>query len=166
MPRITSPDLIPAALPANPAGLPRREPFVGLEAKAIGDFRCHRLNLNTNPAPCHAALSFSAAMNFARCRGNGEPMPTLPPDGEKIAVLTPTTWPWLLKLGPPELPRFTGASIAGSRRKARANIAPRAEMMPAVTVPPKPKGLPTAITIRRRAAWISRIPQIGKCRLA
>jgi len=33
-----------------------------------------------------------------------KPMPTLPPDGEKIAVLTPTTSPSVLKVGPPELP--------------------------------------------------------------
>ena len=38
-------------------------------------------------------------------------MPTLPPDGEKIAVLTPMTSPLRLKVGPPELPRFTAASI-------------------------------------------------------
>ena len=38
-------------------------------------------------------------------------MPTLPPDGEKIAVLMPTTSPLRLKAGPPELPRFTAASI-------------------------------------------------------
>ena len=38
-------------------------------------------------------------------------MPTEPPDGEKIAVLTPTTSPSRLKVGPPELPLFTGASI-------------------------------------------------------
>ena len=40
-----------------------------------------------------------------------KPMPTLPPDGEKIAVLTPTTSPSVLKVGPPELPWLTGASI-------------------------------------------------------
>ena len=43
--------------------------------------------------------------------GIAKPMPTLPPDGEKMAVLMPTTWPCVLKVGPPELPRFTGASI-------------------------------------------------------
>ena len=36
------------------------------------------------------------------------------PDGEKIAVLTPTTSPLRLKVGPPELPRFTAASICRS----------------------------------------------------
>ena len=40
-----------------------------------------------------------------------KPMPTLPPVGEKIAVLMPMTSPSRLKIGPPELPRLIGASI-------------------------------------------------------
>ena len=43
--------------------------------------------------------------------GMSKAMPTLPPDGEKIAVFTPITSPFRLKVGPPELPRFTEASI-------------------------------------------------------
>ena len=38
-------------------------------------------------------------------------MPTEPPDGEKIAVLTPITLPFMSKAGPPELPLLIGASI-------------------------------------------------------
>ena len=38
-------------------------------------------------------------------------MPTEPPDGEKIAVLTPMTFPSMSKVGPPELPLLTCASI-------------------------------------------------------
>ena len=38
-------------------------------------------------------------------------MPTLPPEGLKMAVLTPITSPSRLKVGPPELPLFTAASI-------------------------------------------------------
>jgi len=60
-----------------------------------------------------------------------KPMPTLPPDGEKIAVLTPTTWPWLLNWTS-ELPDSPAHRFAGSRRKAQRQYrAPRAEMMPA-----------------------------------
>jgi hypothetical protein len=33
--------------------------------------------------------------------GIANPMPTEPPDGEKIAVLTPMTLPSVSKLGPP-----------------------------------------------------------------
>ena len=43
--------------------------------------------------------------------GMAKPMPTLPPEGEKIAVFTPTTSPFRLKVGPPELPLLIGASI-------------------------------------------------------
>jgi hypothetical protein len=43
--------------------------------------------------------------------GMAKPMPTLPPLGEKIAVLTPMTSPRVLNAGPPELPRLIGASI-------------------------------------------------------
>jgi hypothetical protein len=46
-------------------------------------------------------------------------MPTEAPDGEKIAVLTPMTLPSMSKLGPPELPLFTGASIAMRRSGER-----------------------------------------------
>jgi hypothetical protein len=55
--------------------------------------------------------------------GIAKPIPTLPPEGEKIAVLTPTTWPWVLKVGPPELPRLTGASIC-RKSGPGANVAP------------------------------------------
>ena len=40
-----------------------------------------------------------------------KPMPTEPPDGEKIAVFTPITLPLMSKVGPPELPLLIGASI-------------------------------------------------------
>jgi len=43
--------------------------------------------------------------------GMANAMPTEPPDGEKIAVLTPITLPSTSKVGPPELPLLTGASI-------------------------------------------------------
>ncbi|MGY4593607.1 hypothetical protein ACVWXL_001353 [Bradyrhizobium sp. GM22.5] len=38
-------------------------------------------------------------------------MPTEPPEGEKIAVFTPITLPFMSKAGPPELPLLIGASI-------------------------------------------------------
>ena len=43
--------------------------------------------------------------------GISKPMPTEPPEGEKMAVLTPITLPCVSKVGPPELPRLIGASI-------------------------------------------------------
>ena len=77
-----------------------------------------------------------------------KPMPTLPPDGEKIAVLTPMTLPSHVE--------GRAARVAAVDRgvdldevvvrTARRSRGRRAETMPAVTVPPRPNGLPTAIT--------------------
>ncbi len=50
-------------------------------------------------------------MVSAMLEGMAKPMPTLPPLGEKIAVLTPITLPLRSNSGPPELPRLIGASI-------------------------------------------------------
>ena len=38
-------------------------------------------------------------------------MPIEPPEGEKIAVLMPTTSPFMLNSGPPELPLLIEASV-------------------------------------------------------
>ena len=38
--------------------------------------------------------------------GIAKPMPMLPPEGEKIAVLMPITSPSMSNIGPPELPRL------------------------------------------------------------
>ncbi len=74
-------------------------------------------------------------------------MPTAPADGDRIAVLTPTTLPSWVKSGPPELPRLIGASICRKESYGPSPMSrPRAETIPAVTVPPSPNGLPTAIT--------------------
>ena len=57
-------------------------------------------------------LSRSCATTlFTVSAGIANAIPTEPPDGEKIAVLTPITLPSTSKVGPPELPLFTGASI-------------------------------------------------------
>ena len=58
--------------------------------------------------PC--SLSW-ATIILAVEAGMSKPMPTEPPDGEKIAVFTPITLPLTLNAGPPELPLFIGASI-------------------------------------------------------
>ena len=48
---------------------------------------------------------------FTTAAGTAKPMPTLPPLGETMAVLTPITRPCRSKVGPPELPELIGASI-------------------------------------------------------
>src|ERR1700748_399297 len=78
-----------------------------------------------------------------------KPMPTLPPEGEKIIEFMPITWPRRSKVGPPEVPRLMGASIwmkvvycwVESRL-----LRPSEDTMPAVTELDRPKGLPTATT--------------------
>jgi hypothetical protein len=43
--------------------------------------------------------------------GTAKPMPTEPPVGDRMAVLMPTTSPFMLKSGPPELPLLMEASV-------------------------------------------------------
>ncbi len=79
--------------------------------------------------------------------GMAKPTPTLPPVGEKMAVFTPITSPLMLNIGPPELPRLMDASVCRKLSYGPWRISRwRAEMMPAVTVPPRPNGLPIATT--------------------
>ena len=76
-------------------------------------------------------------------------MPMLPPDGETICELMPTSSPDVVMSAPPELPRLIGASVC---RKSSYDVLspsvvrPFALMMPIVTVWPMPSGLPTAST--------------------
>src|SRR5919112_2504203 len=104
-------------------------------------------------------LSFREATTFSTVlAGMANAIPTLPPDGEKIAVFTPTTSPDRLKVGPPELPLFTEASIWMKSSYGPLPISRCwADTMPAVTVPPRPNGLPIAITQSPiRAFWGAR----------
>src|SRR5215469_18019464 len=83
----------------------------------------------------------------ADAAGIAKPMPIEPPEGEKIAVLMPITSPARLNIGPPEFPRLIDASVCrkssyGPEWMSRAV----AEMIPDVTVPPRPNGLPIAST--------------------
>jgi len=48
---------------------------------------------------------------FKVSAGMAKPIPIEPPVGETIRVLMPITLPSRSKVGPPELPWFTGASI-------------------------------------------------------
>ena len=75
-------------------------------------------------------------------------MPIEPPEGEKIAELMPMTSPVVLNSGPPELPRLIEASVCRNSSYGPLSLMARAraEMMPEVTVPPRPNGLPIAMT--------------------
>ena len=87
--------------------------------------------------------------SFTVSEGIAKPMPIEPPPlpGDRMAVFTPTTLPsWVIK-GPPELPRLIGASTWMKLSYGPSPMSrPRADTMPAVTEPPSPYGLPTAIT--------------------
>ena len=96
------------------AGRGRRRVLLGLgderalgvlEAEAVGDILRDRLDLHPEPAARDLAVVLQCwTTPLATSLAMAKPMPTLPPDGEKIAVLTPTTSPSALKVGPPELP--------------------------------------------------------------
>src|SRR5262245_28563143 len=78
--------------------------------------------------------------------GTAKLIPRLPPDGDKPSVLIPITSPAILNNEPPELPRLIAASVwmklsKGPNRMSRF----LAETIPAVTVPPRPDGLPIAM---------------------
>ena len=78
--------------------------------------------------------------------GIANPKPILPPVCETIAVLIPITSPSKLNKGPPELPRLIDASVC---KNLTYGPLPKsleiADIIPAVTVPPKPRGFPIAI---------------------
>ncbi len=69
------------------------------------------------------------------------------PGTEKNAVFMPMNSPFMLNSGPPELPGLIEASIC---MKASSGVSlmlrSRALMMPVVTVPARPSGLPSATT--------------------
>ena len=70
-----------------------------------------------------------------------------PPVCEKIIVLTPITSPSRFISGPPEFPLLIGASVWMKLSYGPERISlPTAEIIPAVTLPPSPRGLPIAIT--------------------
>jgi len=63
-----------------------------------------------------------------------------------MAVLMPTTSPRSPKSGPPEFPGLIAASVWRKSSYGPAMTRPLALMIPAVTVPSRPKGLPMATT--------------------
>ena len=66
-----------------------------LDAEALGDVLRHRLDLHAEPAARDHALGHGGrpTTSVTVSAGIAKAMPTLPPDGEKIAVLTPMTSP-------------------------------------------------------------------------
>ena len=78
--------------------------------------------------------------------GIEKPIP-IDPVGPNIAVLIPITSPSILNKGPPELPWLIDASVwIKSSYLDNPILLFLAEIIPEVTVPPKPNGFPIAIT--------------------
>ena len=96
--------------------------------------------------------------------GMANPTPAFDPDGDMMAVLTPTTRPLESSSGPPELPGFTAASVCITleiwcpelvgKRRCRALITPK------VSDWSNPNGLPIAKanwpTLRSEAQVVGR----------
>jgi uncharacterized Ntn-hydrolase superfamily protein len=88
--------------------------------------------------------------------GMANPMPMLPPDGDRICELMPTSSPRVFTSAPPELPWLIGASVCrkSSKLPSPSPVArPFALMIPIVTVCPTPIGLPTASTTSPTRTW-------------
>src|ERR1700681_3997637 len=80
-----------------------------------------------------------STVGFTICAGMANPMPEKPPVSETRKVLMPTTSPWTLTSGPPELPGLIAASVwmnwPGERRSAAKGLGRfNALTMPRVTV--------------------------------
>ena len=91
------------------------------------------------------SISWSITLDAALA-GIAKPIP-IDPDcpGAIIAVLIPITSPLRLNKGPPELPWFIEASVCiKSSYLVKLISLFLAEIIPAVTVPPKPNGFPIA----------------------
>ena len=85
---------------------------------------------------------------MASSAGIANPTPIFAPIGEISRLLIPITSPLRLNNGPPELPGLIAVSVWINRSYAPPDPILRcnAETMPAVTVLPRPSGLPMAIT--------------------
>ena len=110
---MTSPCAIPAfsAGPPSvteatsaPRGLSRRRPSASSSVTLWMRTPSQPRRTSPNSRSCKTIV-------FARSEGIAKPMPIEPPEGENIAVLTPTTSPSMLNMGPPELPRLMAASV-------------------------------------------------------
>ena len=89
-------------------------------------------------------------MRLTVSTGMAKPMPAEAPDGEYIAVLTPTSLPFASSSGPPLLPGLIDASVWTQpligRPATPCTSLPTAETMPCVSVESSPNGLPMANT--------------------
>ncbi len=88
----------------------------------------------------------------ARLIGMLNPTPSLPPPLDRMAMLIPTTSPFMFTRGPPELPGLIAASVwrkswfSTPARSRSTSCRPRPLMIPWLTEWCRPNGLPIART--------------------
>src|SRR5262245_18660918 len=166
---LLSPTLVirsPACSPAWAAGCPCSTPTMRAPPPFSGSVRrTPRKAWVTEP------WSMSCwAMSLAESMGMANPTPMLPPwplvfwASEAMAVLMPTTSPWVLTRAPPELPGLIAASVWMASMTTACEAPelppnglwssapsvterPRALTMPDETEPSRPSGLPMASTV-------------------
>ncbi|OYX65396.1 MAG: phosphoserine phosphatase SerB [Rhizobiales bacterium 32-66-11] len=145
----TSPALRPAFAAGPPSLTPPTRAPRGLPRPRLSAISSLTLWMRTPIQPRRTSLNCSswAITGVAVEDGTAKPMPIDPPEGEMIAVLMPMTSPSMLNSGPPELPRLMAASVCRKLSYGPAlMLRLRAETTPTVRVPPRPNGLPMAIT--------------------
>ena len=110
---ITSPDAIPACMAGVPSWVSATmaPSSSAMPSDSAISWVTGWIETPSQPRSTLPSSRRSAMTCLAVDAGMAKAMPTLPPDGEKMAVLMPTTLPFRLKAGPPELPWFTAASI-------------------------------------------------------
>ena len=112
---ITSPGFSPAlaageSVETEAISAPDASPLPRLRAAAMVGFTgC--VSTPRKPRVTWPVFSRSATTLLTMLDGMAKPMPMLPPEGDRMAVLMPTTRPSWVNSGPPELPWLMGASI-------------------------------------------------------
>ena len=136
-----------AGLPSPTLAIKAPDGFLSFSTSAISFVTSWILTPNqpllVSPYLISWSITFEAAL-----AGIAKPIPIEPVwPGAIIAVFIPTTSPFKLNSGPPELPWFIDASVwIKSSYLVKLISLFRADMIPEVTVPPSPKGFPIAIT--------------------
>ena len=83
-----------------------------VELEVVGEIGVERLQARAEPGTHHLPAAFGRLGDEgAMLAGMAKPMPTEPPDCEKMAVLMPTSRPCRSTSAPPELPGLMAASV-------------------------------------------------------
>ena len=138
-------------MPALSAGASGSTPLT-IAPSALGKPSASATSLLTSPicTPIRPRVTLPLARNcstidMASLIGIASEIPMKPPLRDTICELMPTTSPFMLSNGPPELPGLTATSVWIKGRYSPVSR-PKALTIPEVTVDSRPKGEPIAIT--------------------